>query len=218
VAAYQARFAWNPQLTLEEFYDSLATRCFGTRWGQRMSRILQDLEALGPRWTGSLGLATELEPSLVKGYPPIKPENLRKLAEIREQLASIHQEMLSAAQREGIERIDWLATTIDWVTSFDKAILALQVDGAAQKLLGEAEAAKTRGDVAAAKQKARAAWDAVAASGLREALQIYPRKMSTMSEFGTLARVQVKAYATDSGHVLPRSADEGDRCRWVGLA
>jgi hypothetical protein len=47
-------------------------------------------------------------------------------------------------------------------------------------------------DVAAAKQKARAAWDAVAASGLREALQTYPRKMSTMSEFGSLARIQVK--------------------------
>ena len=196
VAAYQARFAWNPKLTLEEFYDCLATRCFGTRWGQRMSRILQDLEALGPRWTGSLGLATELEPSLVRGYPPTKPDNLRKLAEIRGQLTAIHQEMLSAGQKEGIERIDWLAITIDWVTGFDKAILALQVDGAAQKLLAEAEAAKSRGDAAAAKQKARAAWDAVAASGLREALQTYPRKMSTMSEFGSLARIQVKAYAT----------------------
>ena len=82
------------------------------------------------------------------------------------------------------------------MTGFDKAILALQVDGAAQKLLAEAEAAKSRGDAAAAKQKARAAWDAVAASGLREALQTYPRKMSTMSEFGSLARIQVKAYAT----------------------
>lgn len=118
------------------------------------------------------------------------------LAEIRSQLAAIHQEMLSAGQREGIERIDWLTTTIDWVTSFDRAIHALQVDGAAQKLLGEAEASKSRGDAAAAKQKGREAWDAVAASGLREAVQTYPRKMSTMSEFGTLTRIQVKAYAT----------------------
>lgn len=197
VAGYQARFAWNPALAYEEFYDGMAQRCFGTRWAATMSRILQDLEALGPRWTGSLGhRGPEIYPfSFSYPYPPPKKENLEKLATIRRQLVDIRREMLAEPRLEGLERIDWLLTTIDWVTRFDATVLRLHATGPVGKLLREAETAQSKGDAKLARQKAQAAFEAMQKSGLKEALQTYPRKMSTIAEFGSLARIQTKVYA-----------------------
>jgi hypothetical protein len=195
VAAYQARFAWNPHLTYEEFYDGFAGRCFGQEWGPRMGRVLRDLEALGPRWTGSLGQATELEFSFASAYPAPTPENLRKLAELRAEVSGVREEMLARRRLEGIERIEWLLTTIDWVTRFDSAVLRLNVDSPVEKLLQQAEAAQAAGDAVLAREKAQAAREAMLQSGFREAILTFPHKMSTMSEFGSFARIQVKAYA-----------------------
>ncbi|MBN1421900.1 MAG: hypothetical protein JXP34_24220, partial [Planctomycetes bacterium] len=55
VVAYTAQFAWNPDLTYEDFYDGFAERCFGKEHASEMSAILQELESMGPRWTGTVG-------------------------------------------------------------------------------------------------------------------------------------------------------------------
>ncbi|NLF09541.1 MAG: hypothetical protein GX594_16405 [Pirellulaceae bacterium] len=197
VAGYQARFAWNPTLTYEEFYDDMAKRCFGARWGKTTGKILRDLDSLGPRWTGSRGQPTELGFSLSKfGYPPPKKENLQKLADIRRQLTDIRREMLADRQLEGLERIEWFLTTIDWVTRFDDAVVRLHVTGPVEKLLREAETAHAAGNAGLAKQKAQAAWEEMQKCGLKEALQTYPRKMSTIGEFGSMASIQTKVYAS----------------------
>jgi hypothetical protein len=201
VAGYQARFSWDPTLTLAKFYDGMAERCFGPRWAKSMSQILQDLDGLGPRWTGSLGHrgAEIWYFSFSDPYPPPKEENLKKLADIRQQLEAIRREMLGDRRLEGIERIDWLLTTINWVTGFDRAVMRLHTAGPVGKLLREAEAAQAEGRLDVAQQKARAAWDEIQRSGLKEALQTYPKKMSTVGEFGSLARIEVKVYAAYLG-------------------
>lgn len=196
VAGYQARFAWNPALSYEAFYDAMAQRCFGVRWAKPTSQILQGLDTLGPRWTGSLGQAGELGFSLSDPYPAPKEANLQKLADYRRQLDGIRQEMLASGQLQGLERIEWLLTTIDWVTRFDHAVLRLHVTGPVERLLREAEAAQAKGDARLAKQKAQAAWEEMQKSGLKEALQTYPKKMSTIGEFGSMASIETKVYAS----------------------
>jgi len=195
VAAYQAQFAWDPAITYEGFYDRFAERCYGKPWAEGMSRIHRELESLGPRWTGASG-ETELGPVAwtTKNHTG-KTENRRKLAEIKKQLEEVRREMLGRNQLNGIERIEWLLTTIDWLTRYDDACLKMSLDGPFGALLRDAEAAHAKGDAGAARQKAEAARQIMLRSGLREAIQTYPRKMSAMSEFGQFASIQVKSYA-----------------------
>ena len=194
VAAFQSRFAWNPGLTYEGFCDSFAERCYGKPWAARMSKIHRDLESLGPRWTGAYG-DSDIRPVTwnTKDHTG-KKENRQKLADIRRQLVTIREEMVAQKRREGIERVEWLLTTIDWLTRYDDACLKMAADGPFGTLLKEAEAAQAKGDFAVAKRKAGAARDIMLHSGFREAIQTYPKKMSAMSEFGQFASIQIKTY------------------------
>ena len=54
-AALEAQFAWNPQLTYEQFFDGFARCCYGPAWAAEMGAVHRELEALGPRYTGGLG-------------------------------------------------------------------------------------------------------------------------------------------------------------------
>jgi hypothetical protein len=194
VAGFQARFAWNPALTYEQYYDDFARRCYGTPWAGTMSAVHQQLEALGPRWTGALG-QTECGTFAWFDDNRIPTDtNLRTLAEVRQTVDHVRQEMDAAGRTEGLERVDWLLTTIDWLLLYDAAAVKLRPDGELGRLVAELERAHAAGD-ATARERARAAYDALLGAGLREAMQMYPRKMSTMGEFGTLATMNVKAYA-----------------------
>ena len=194
VAAYQGQFAWNPALTYEGFYDGFALRCYGQPWASRMSKIHRELELLGPRWTGARAETDIGEATWLAKEHAGKKENRQKLAQIHE-LEAIHKEMSARSRLEGMERIEWLLTTIDWLTRYDDACLKLSLDGPVGTLLKEAEAAKTKGDIAMAQKKAADVRNIMMTSGFREAIQTYPRKMSCMSEFGEFASIQIKAYA-----------------------
>jgi len=194
VAGFQARFAWNPALTYEQYFDDFARRCYGAQWAGTMNAIHQQLESLGPRWTGVLG---QTECGTFGWFDDNRlpsDANLKTLAEVREQVDQVRQQMTAAGRTEGLERIDWLLTTIDWLLRYDAAVVKLRPDGELGRLVTELERAHAAGD-AAARERAGAAYDALLGAGLREALQTYPHKMSTMGEFGTLATINVKAYA-----------------------
>ncbi len=193
VAAYQGQFAWNPTLTYEGFYEGFAARCYGKPWAARMSRIHRDLESLGPRWTGAPGERDQGMRWNIQNRTG-KKENRQKLREIHAELETIHKEMVAQKRLEGIERIEWLLTTIDWFTRYDDASLSLALDGPFGTLLKEAEAAQAKGDAAVAKQKAAAARDMMLKSGFREAIQTYPQKVSAMSDFGEFTSIQGKCY------------------------
>jgi hypothetical protein len=194
VAGFQARFAWNPALTYAQYYDDFARRCYGPNWAGTMSAVHQQLETLGPRWTGALG-QTECGTFAWFDDNRLPAESkLKTLADLREKSSRVRQEMLAASRTEGLERIDWLLITIDWLLRYDAAVVKLRPEGELGRLVSELERAHGAGE-ATARQRARAAYDALLGCGLREALQTYPRKMSTMGEFGTLATINVKAYA-----------------------
>lgn len=195
VAGFQARFAWNPSLTYEEYYDDFARKCYGPRWAKTMSAVHRELEALGPRWTGALGQTECGRFQWFDAQRLPQEAHLRRLRELRAQVAAVQQEMEEAGRREGLERIHWLLTTMDWLLRYDAAALKLWPGGEVAKRLAEAEQAHRAGDPTFI-EKARGAYAALQASGLREALQTYPRKMSSMGEWGTLATINVKAYAS----------------------
>ena len=81
--------------------------------------------------------------------------------------------MVAAGRTEGLERIDWLLTTIDWLLRYDAAAVKLRPDGELGRLVAELERAHAAGD-ATARERARAAYDALLGAGLREAMQMYP--------------------------------------------
>ena len=183
VAAYQGRFAWDPNLTYQGFYDGFAERCYGKPWAAQMSKIHRELESLGPRWTGAFADSDIRPVTWAAKDHTIKPENRTKLAEIRQQLVTIREQMIAQKRREGLERVEWLITTIDWLIRYDDACLKLALDGAFGTLLADAEAAHKKGDLATAKKKAETARDMLLQSGMREAIQTYPQKMSVDERF-----------------------------------
>ena len=195
VAALQAQFAWNPQLSYEQFFDDFAACCYGRPWAAEMGVIHRELEALGPRYTGGLG-QTECGPFcwFDNGKKP-KPENLAKLAALRARIAAVRQSMTEKKAGAGLERIDWLLTTIDWLTRYDAAAVVLCKGGAVDRLLFEAESKRSAGDHAAARALAVKAAERFNNCGLADAMQTYPWKMTTCGEWGALATINVKSYA-----------------------
>ncbi|MBI2842976.1 MAG: hypothetical protein HYX78_06205 [Armatimonadetes bacterium] len=112
VASYTYNYAWNPRLTYVGFWNDFAARCFGKQDAWVMSRLMRELEDLGPRWTGGSGQCEsgpfgwwsdnyvvfadkgqiDLETGKIRWMTDVNrplEANLRKLQEIREQLEAI---------------------------------------------------------------------------------------------------------------------------------
>ncbi|MGO8746787.1 MAG: LamG-like jellyroll fold domain-containing protein [Thermoguttaceae bacterium] len=194
-AAWSAQFAWEPKLSYEDFYRRFACKCFGPGNSEEMGSILRRLEALGPRWTGGGGQSECGYFTWFEGNRLPKAEKLAALKQIRQRLGQIRQEMLAGSRLEGLERLDWLIATIDWLTLYDAAALTLYADGPVAKLVAEAGRLQRNGDAAGAAQKAREARRVLESSGLDRAMRSFAAKMTTRGEFGALATINVKAYA-----------------------
>jgi hypothetical protein len=220
VAAYMARFAWDPSLTYEGFYDDFARRCYGPEWATEMSAIHRELEALGPRYTGALGQAECVSFEWFSGGQLPDPEKLRKLAELRHRLELVRAGLIGRRQLAALERVEWQITTIDWLTRYDAAALVLRPGGEVDRLLQQAEEAQAAGDADRAKTLAEQAAARFRRCGLDQALQTYPWKMSTCGEWGTLATINVKAYAAYeriAARIRAAGGDPGEDTRTLPL-
>lgn len=200
VARYMVDFAWNPAKTnYEAFFADFAARCFGTEDAAEMSKMLMELESLGPRWTGGGG-QHECAPFTWMAPPPKpNPENLKTLVRIREKLSSIAERDRRDGKTQYLDHVERLIDTIDWVTLYDEA---------AMQILAAQEKAKT--DPAAAA-------DMLAKAPLGKAMRTYTKLLSTQSDWGVLATVNVKSYASFeqiyrqcSNAAVPGSGDAGD--------
>ncbi|MCX6359631.1 MAG: hypothetical protein NT029_07500 [Armatimonadetes bacterium] len=194
-AALQARFAWDTSLTYEGFFDRFAHACYGPNWAVEMSSIHRELEALGPRWTGAPG---QVECGgfewFSEGRLPL-PGNLAKLAALRSRIDRVRRGMVAAGETAGLERIDWLLATVDWLVTYDEAAAALRPGGPVDAALNRAEEANRTGNAAACASAAAEAGAAFRAAPLGRAMQAFARKISTRGEWGALATINVKAYA-----------------------
>ena len=126
-------------------------RCYGPDWEAEMGAVHRELEALGPRYTGAMGQAEcDTFCWYEEGRLP-KAENLAKLAAIRADIAGVRREMLEKNKTAGLERIDWLLTTIDWLTRYDAAAMMLCKGSKVDLLLTKAEVKSGDGDKAGAR-------------------------------------------------------------------
>ncbi len=195
VAAYMAQFAWEPELSYEDFYARFADKCFGPQHAQEMAQILVRLESLGPRWTGGGGQVECGRFSWFSDARRPQEENLAELRDIRATLARIRESCREGPARVHLERLNHLIATIDWLTQFDRAALALVPGGEVDQVLTAAEAAQQDGDEEGAVGEAQRAVALIRDCGLREAMQAFPVRLTTQGEWGNLATINVKAYA-----------------------
>ena len=114
------------------------------KWGGSFA----ELESLGPRWTGGGGQSECGYFTWFEGNRLPKAEKLAALKQIRQRLGQIRQEMLAGSGPAGLERMDWLIATIDWLTLYDTAALVLYADGPVAKLVAEAGRLQRNGDAA----------------------------------------------------------------------
>ena len=103
--------------------------------------------------------------------------------------------MLDKNEPAGLSRIDWLLTSIDWLTRYDAAAVVLCKGGKVDLLLAKAEVKLDDGDKAGARELAVQAAELFRNCGFAVAMQTYPWKMTTCGEWGTLATINVKAFA-----------------------
>jgi len=190
VAAYVSEFAWDPQLSYEEFYDRFARRCFGPEIGPELSRVLCDLEALGPRWTGSHGQVECGSFWWFAGDERPLPENLQKLSAIEERLVALR----ARCPVESVDRLDYLLHMLRWVTKYDAAALRLLPGGPVETATVAAEAARAS-ESANRADKAQAAYTALVSAGLGEAFNECAQLLTTRGDLGVLATANGKAYA-----------------------
>ena len=117
-AAWSAQFAWEPKLSYEDFYRRFACKCFGPgnaeEMGEHPPPAWKPSDRGGPGGGGQseCGYFTWFE-----GNRLPKAEKLAALKQIRQRLGQIRHEMLAESRLEGLERLDWLIATIDWLTA-----------------------------------------------------------------------------------------------------
>jgi hypothetical protein len=118
---------------------------------------------------------------------------LPKVAALRAELARLRKRYAAAGRVERLERLDYLAATMDFVLGYDRTALRLVEGGHAERTLAAAEEAKKAGDVPRAAALAAEAYAEVVAAGLRASVEAYTNKLTTRCDFGTLATINVKA-------------------------
>ena len=88
-AAFLARFAWNPELTPEQFCARRARDLFGKELGDTLAPILMRLQSLGYRWVGGWG---QNESDSFAWHPGTEQKHV-ELARIAEELRVVLQEL-----------------------------------------------------------------------------------------------------------------------------
>jgi hypothetical protein len=199
VAAYVAQFAWNPNLTYEQFYEDFARKCYGEKHGPEMAQVHMRLEALGPRWTGSHG---QVECGGFQWFSDAerpKLENLSLLKNIEGRVAAIESDCEAGQARRHLERLRYLRATIRFLLAFDEAALKLTPGGSTEALVTQAEQAKQAGNAAEAERLANQAVQELRATTLGEAMQAYRARLTTQGDCGNLATINTKAYGAFLG-------------------
>jgi hypothetical protein len=190
VAAYVSQFAWNPDMTYEQFYADFARKCYGQEHGPRMAEIHVQLESLGPRWTGGAGQVECGRFSWFSDARRPEPENVRTLLQTVRELGEIETE---TACQSG--RLRYLLSTIDFLVAYEAAASALAPGGPIEEVLVRAEAAKQAGDETTAEKLALHALAQIEGLPLERAMQAYTARLTSQGDFGNLATINVKAYA-----------------------
>ena len=207
VFAYCARYAWEPQIGYDEFYDDYARKAYASEYSGEISRLLRELEPMGPRWSGSWG-QWECRPfewlgsSTQSDQPDSRPSplNTSRLHQMRRRASAMLTEIDPKSHPAAYDRLSWLVLTIDWITNYDRVSILLEPQGAYQSQASvlHMHYAHGMGD----HSQDESVWELIRSAPLGEAMLAFARKVGSRGELGALATINVKAYSTylDTAH------------------
>ncbi len=118
-------------------------------------------------------------------------EHMQALRIMREEVAGLRAEYLAAGRIARLERLDYLAATMDSALYFDAAVLLLADGEDVEQALARAEALR-EADPAGAAAVAAQAYAQLLDAGMQQAVLAFAAKLTTRCDFGTLATINVK--------------------------
>jgi N-acetylneuraminic acid mutarotase len=111
---------------------------------------------------------------------------------IRRDLDRTAQPVRREGRLDRLERLDYLAATMDFLLAYDAVAMRLAEGEPGANKLAEAAACKERGDAAAAAALAAEVYTAVVEAGMQRAVEALTAKLTTRCDFGTLTTFCVK--------------------------
>ena len=209
VFSYCARYAWEPQIGYDEFYDDYARRAYGSKHWREISSLLRELESMGPRWSGSWG-QWECRPfewlgsSAGSDQPDSRPSplNTSRLHQMRRRLSAMLADIDPESQSAAHDRLRWLVLTIDWITRYDRASVLLEPLGPYEMQAGALLMHDAHGTTDHSHDEG--IWELIRSAPLADAMHAFARKIESRGELGALATINVKAYSTylDAAHKM----------------
>ena len=213
-AAYCARFAWDPTLTVDDFLARRARELFGVRDAEDLADYLRRLQSLGYRWVGGAGqaecgrfswsdgeLARQTELAAVAhelrkrvGRPTSITEGLlREVTRLGSEIRTVLPEEVegivpSLTDFLGIDMLEQPQTALEDIAAYTGYVLLLD---RASSLLGPDSGL----DELIADGKVADAVDLIRQSKLAEALHTYAGRIRNKGELGVLATINAKLWA-----------------------
>tara|TARA_B100000809_G_scaffold46545_2_gene40955 strand:+ start:1423 stop:4218 length:2796 start_codon:yes stop_codon:yes gene_type:complete len=114
------------------------------------------------------------------------------LTQVRDDLAGLRDNFVREGRLGRLERLDYLAANIDFVTHYDQVAMLLADGEAVPRAIEEAERLHRDGEAEKAAAVATEAYGKLISAGMREAVLALTRKLSTRCEFAILATVNIK--------------------------
>ncbi len=111
---------------------------------------------------------------------------------LRKQLERLRRQYVEEGRWARLERLDFLAATMDFALGYDSTVMLLADGEAAEQAVAAATQAREKGDEKQAAQLAAEAYEAVLAGGMQGAIEAYTRKLTTRCDFGVLCTLNVK--------------------------
>lgn len=195
-AAYCARFAWNPELTVEEFCQRRASDLFSPEKAAAMAPYLVKLQDLGARWVGGPG-QSECGPFAWSANMPEKRRDLETLsAGLRGMLAPappVASDWLFDRRHlaRPLTPLEDLVAQVEYVLAYDQASQMFLPGGPFDQLVDA--------------EKTEEAALCIRESRLAEALHLFARSIRNKGELGVLATINAKAWA----NLLQRGGNMG---------
>lgn len=178
--AYMVEAAWDPDLSAKSFYERYASEFYPEEIAGRMAEIHKQLDEMGYRWVGGHG-QTEC------GGFSWNPGETTKT----KQLDALYDEMQTMLPRAGRRsaQLQHLLAEMNWTLQYTEAEEAAR---AAAGYVRDAHAATGEKRL----ELARKALDELQRGALGEAMRTYATRLTTRGEYGVLATVNTKAYAS----------------------
>jgi hypothetical protein len=119
-------------------------------------------------------------------------EHGKVLRTIRREVEGLRRRYVKDGRLARLERLDYLASTMDYVMHFDRAVMLLADGEQVEQALARAAGFRDAGDPMGAAAIAAGAYRDLVAAGMKDAVAAFTRKLTTRCDFGTLATINVK--------------------------